>query len=87
MRADVANLKAFAGRFRNVLPADYYPVSAHHAFALLIKLFVGFFVSFTFQGEAGFAVRFIPLGWRLRTGPITGFRTQRMTLSVDVKGP
>ncbi|CAN0045525.1 unnamed protein product, partial [Ectocarpus sp. 8 AP-2014] len=26
LRADVANLKAFAGRFREVLPADYYPV-------------------------------------------------------------
>lgn len=26
LRADVANLKAFALRFREVLPADYYPV-------------------------------------------------------------
>lgn len=27
LRADVANLKAFALRFRDLLPADYYPVS------------------------------------------------------------
>lgn len=26
LRADVANLKAFALRFRDALPADYYPV-------------------------------------------------------------
>lgn len=37
LRADVANLKAFALRFREVLPADYYPVSSCFpcAFALL----------------------------------------------------